>query len=51
MLTDDRRRTPNDGKSSRCLLQGELKMTNTTQTTIGRATRLKEGVNSGAPNR
>ena len=25
-LTDDRRRTPSDGKSSRCLWQGELKM-------------------------
>ena len=25
-LTDDRRRTPSDGKSSHCLLQGELKM-------------------------
>ena len=25
-LTDDRRRTPSDGKSSRCLSQGELKM-------------------------
>ena len=24
-LTDDRRRTPSDGKSSRCLWQGELK--------------------------
>jgi hypothetical protein len=24
-LTDDRRRTPSDGKSSRCLCQGELK--------------------------
>ena len=26
-LTDDRRRTPSDGKSSHCLWQGELKMT------------------------
>jgi hypothetical protein len=26
-LTDDRRRTPSDGKSSHCLLQGELKKT------------------------
>jgi hypothetical protein len=25
-LTDDRRRTPSDGKSSHCLWQGELKM-------------------------
>ena len=25
-LTDDRRRTPSDGKSSNCLWQGELKM-------------------------
>jgi hypothetical protein len=25
-ITDDRRRTPSDGKSSRCLWQGELKM-------------------------
>ena len=25
-LTDDRRWTPSDGKSSRCLWQGELKM-------------------------
>jgi hypothetical protein len=25
-LTDDRRRTPNDGKSSHCLWQGELKI-------------------------
>ena len=25
-LTDDRRRTPSDGKSSRCLWQGELKI-------------------------
>jgi hypothetical protein len=25
-LTDDRRRTPSNGKSSRCLWQGELKM-------------------------
>ena len=25
-LTDDRRRTPSDGKSSHCLCQGELKM-------------------------
>ena len=34
-LTDDRRRTPSDGKSSHCLWQGELiikrKMTNTDQ--------------------
>ena len=28
-LTDDRRRTPSDGKSPRCLWQGELKMGNT----------------------
>ena len=27
-LTDDRRRMPSDGKSSRCLWQGELKMAN-----------------------
>ena len=27
-LTDDRRRTPSDGKSSRCLWQGELKKKN-----------------------
>ena len=26
-LTDDRRRTPSDGKSSHCLWQGELKRT------------------------
>jgi hypothetical protein len=26
-LTDDRQRTPSDGKSSHCLWQGELKMT------------------------
>ena len=26
-LTDDRRRTPSDGKSSHCLWQGELKLT------------------------
>jgi hypothetical protein len=25
-LTDDRRRTPSDGKSSHCLWQGELKI-------------------------
>ena len=25
-LTDDRRQTPSDGKSSRCLWQGELKI-------------------------
>jgi hypothetical protein len=25
-LTDDRRRTPSDGKSSHCLWQGQLKM-------------------------
>jgi hypothetical protein len=25
-LTDDRQRTPSNGKSSRCLWQGELKM-------------------------
>ena len=27
-LTDDRRRTPSDGKSSHCLWQGELKRNN-----------------------
>jgi hypothetical protein len=27
-LTDDRRQTPSDGKSSHCLWQGELKMLN-----------------------
>jgi hypothetical protein len=27
-LTDDRRRMPSDGKSSHCLWQGELKITN-----------------------
>jgi hypothetical protein len=28
-LTDDRRRTPSDGKSSHCLWQSELKKVNT----------------------
>ena len=49
-LTDDRRRTPRDGKSSHYLWQGELKRTNnvlqnTTQKTKDRTTRtsLKPG--------
>ena len=32
-LTDDRRRTPSDGKSSHCLWQGELKIKNHGQRT------------------
>jgi hypothetical protein len=33
-LTDDRRRTPSDGKSSLCLWQGELKVQSSKQITI-----------------
>ena len=50
MLTDDRQWTSSDGTSSRCLLQSKLKMTNTIQKNIGRATRLKQRVNPGVPN-